>query len=397
MYFRLYLNYKFNFWVYINIYLEISMKKIIFNKLIIDVTKFFLLSSLSLSLIILVVQAVNFLDYISEDGHGLYTYFGITILNFPKIFSRVMPFCIFITIFYIINKYELKNELLIFWSIGVKKIKFINTLIIFSLLFLFLQLFLNLFIVPKSLDQAREFIRNSNIDFFPNLIKEKKFVDAVESLTIFVEEKKKNGELINIYLKDNLSSDQSQIIYAKKGSLIFNDERNLLELFDGNFIDVDKKKITTFSFKKTEFDLSKFKTKTTVFPKIQELDTKIIFLCLYKLQVNSDFNLGNTYLQCNDKTYSDIIEEAFKRSVKPLFIPLIVLISSLVVFYNKDNFLYTRFQFFLFFLVFFIIILSEISSRYIHDIQTTMIFSSLPIILFIISYLYLIFKLKEKL
>ena len=170
------------------------MKKIIFNKLILDVTKFFLLSSLSLSLIILVVQAVNFLDYVSEDGHGIYTYFGITVLNFPKIFSRVMPFCVFITIFYIINKYEVKNELLIFWNIGVKKIKFINTLVVFSIVFLTLQLILNIFIVPKSLDQAREFVRNSNIDFFPNLIKEKKFIDAVESLTLFVEKKRKNGE-----------------------------------------------------------------------------------------------------------------------------------------------------------------------------------------------------------
>ena len=93
--------------------------------------------------------------------------------------------------FYIINKYEFKNELLIFWNIGIKKIKFINTLVIFSLFFLTLQLILNVLIVPKSLDQAREFVRNSNIDFFPNLIKEKKFIDAVESLTIFVEEKKK--------------------------------------------------------------------------------------------------------------------------------------------------------------------------------------------------------------
>ena len=87
------------------------MKKIIFRKLILDVTKFFLLTSISLSLIILVVQAVNFLDYISEDGHGFYTYFGITTLNFPKIFTRIMPFCIFITIFYVIHNYELKNEL----------------------------------------------------------------------------------------------------------------------------------------------------------------------------------------------------------------------------------------------------------------------------------------------
>ncbi len=372
------------------------MKKIIFNKLILDVTKFFLLSSLSLSLIILVVQAVNFLDYVSEDGHGIYTYFGITILNFPKIFSRVMPFCVFITIFYIINKYELKNELLIFWNIGIKKIKFINTLVIFSLFFLTLQLILNVLIVPKSLDQAREFVRNSNIDFFPNLIKEKKFIDAVESLTIFIEEKKKDGELINIYLKDSLSEDQSQIIYAKKGKLIFNDKKNHLELYNGNFIDVDNKKITTFSFKKTEFDLSKYKTKTTIYPKIQELDTKIIFLCLYKLNIDKNFNLGKTFLQCNNETYGDVIEEAFKRGIKPLFIPLIVLISSLVLLYNKDNYFYSKFQYFLFFVVLTIIIISEVSSRYIYNIQSTLIFSFLPIILFLISYIFLIFRLREK-
>ena len=67
------------------------MKKIIFNKLILDVAKFFLLISLSLSLIIWVIQAVNFLDYIAEDGHGFKTYFLITMLNFPKILSRIIP------------------------------------------------------------------------------------------------------------------------------------------------------------------------------------------------------------------------------------------------------------------------------------------------------------------
>ena len=46
------------------------MKKIIFNKLILDVTKFFLLTSIKSFINNFVVQAVNFLDYISEDGHG---------------------------------------------------------------------------------------------------------------------------------------------------------------------------------------------------------------------------------------------------------------------------------------------------------------------------------------
>ena len=373
------------------------MKKIIFQKLISDVTKFFLLTSISLSLIILVVQAVNFLDYISEDGHGFYTYFGITALNFPKIFTRVMPFCIFITIFYVINKYELKNELIIFWNIGVKKIKFINVLVVFSIVFLLVQILLNNFIVPKSLDQAREFIRNSNIDFFPSLIKEKKFIDAVESLTIFIDVKNKDGELKNIYLKDNLSNDRSQIIYAKNGRLIFDNQKNYLILFDGSFIDIDKEKITTFSFKKTEFDLSKYKTKTTVFPKIQEIDTWNIFLCVYKLKFNENFDLPyNTFLNCTPSIYSDVIEETFKRGIKPFFIPVIVLLSSIVILINKDNFRYSKIQYFLFFIVFLVIVLSEVSSRYINNITTGIIFSILPALLFIFGYIYLFFQLREK-
>ena len=372
------------------------MKKIIFKKLIEDITKFFLLTSISLSLIILVVQAVSFLDYISEDGHGFVTYFGITILNLPKIYTRVMPFCIFITIFYIINKYEVKNELVLFWSIGIKKIKFINVLVTFSLFFFLFQLLLNNIIVPKSLDQARDFIRNSKIDFFPNLIKEKKFIDAVESLTIFVDSKTRDGNLKNIYLKDNLSDDRSQIIYAKEGQIIFDGNKNYLLLFNGNFIDVDKEKITTFSFKRTEFDLSKYKTKTTIYPKIQEINSFGIFLCLYKIKFNQNYNFPEKYfLRCNKDQYSDLIEEAFKRSIKPLFIPVIVLFSTLIIIFNKDNFRYNKIQYFLFSIVFLIIVFSEISSRYINNLSSTVIFSIIPLLLLMMGYIFLKVTLKD--
>ena len=372
------------------------MKKIIFKKLIEDITKFFLLTSISLSLIILVVQAVSFLDYISEDGHGFVTYFGITILNLPKIYTRVMPFCIFITIFYIINKYEVKNELVLFWSIGIKKIKFINVLVTFSLFFFLFQLLLNNIIVPKSLDQARDFIRNSKIDFFPNLIKEKKFIDAVESLTIFVDSKTRDGNLKNIYLKDNLSDDRSQIIYAKEGQIIFDGNKNYLMLFNGNFIDVDKEKITTFSFKRTEFDLSKYKTKTTMYPKIQEVNSFGIFLCLYKIKFNQNYNFPEKYfLRCNKDQYSDLIEEAFKRSIKPLFIPVIVLFSTLIIIFNKDNFRYNKIQYFLFSIVFLIIVFSEISSRYINNLSSTVIFSIIPLLLLMMGYIFLKVTLKD--
>ena len=372
-------------------------EKIIFNKLFIDVTKFLLLISLSLSLIIWVVQAVNFLDYISEDGHGLKTYFSITLLSFPKIFTRILPFSIFVAIFYILNKYEVKNELIIYWNIGIKKIKFINNLIIFSILLLFFQLFFKIFLVPNSLDLSREYIRNSNIDFFPNLIKEKKFIDSVKNLTIFVEKKNNNGELINIYLKDQMNKKKSQVIYAKSGKFLFKDNSNFLILNDGSFIDIADKKITSFDFKKTEINLSKYTTKTTLFPKVQEIQTKYLINCLYNLYLNKNFKSTSNFFICGKKSQPDIVEEIFKRIVKPFFIPVLVLIASLIILFNKDHFNYSKIQYTLFFIGFFILVISEISARYVTYSNIQIIFLILPITTFIVSYLYLLFKLKTKL
>ncbi len=372
------------------------MKKILFNKLFSDVTKFFLLISLSLALIIWVVQAVNFLDYISEDGHGIKTYFLITALNLPKIFSRIIPFCIFIATFYIINKYETKNELLIFWNIGIRKIRFINNLIYLSLFFLVVQILFNAFIVPSSQNLARDFIRSSNIDFFPNLVKEKKFIDTVSNLTIYVEKKDRNGNYENVYLKDKLDDEKSQIIYAKSGKIENINKKNFLILNDGKFIDVDEKKITTFEFKKTEFDLSKYTTKTTTFPKVQELRTLHLLECLSNLNSDKNYYKANKFMVCEQNLQISIKEEIFKRIFKPLFIPVIILVACIMVLFNKDYFKYSRIQYIIFTFGISIIIVSEILARWVESNNSFIIFLLIPLIIFSISYFFIINKLKFK-
>ena len=87
--------------------------------------------------------------------------------------------------------YEENNEILVFWTNGIKKISFLNVVVKYSLFFLILQLFLSLVIVPAAQDKARSFIRQSNIDYLPLLIKPKKFIDTVERLTIYSDKKEK--------------------------------------------------------------------------------------------------------------------------------------------------------------------------------------------------------------
>ena len=177
------------------------MKKILFRKLLIDCLIFLFISLISTSVIIWVFQAVNFLDIIVEDGRDFKVYFNYTLLNFPKIISKILPFAVFFSFFYVLNRYELNNELIIFWNFGVHKIQLANFLFVFSGILMIIQLILTTLVVPNSQNFSRSLIRNSSVDFFESFVKPKKFNDNIKGLTIYADEKNKDGSLKNIYLR----------------------------------------------------------------------------------------------------------------------------------------------------------------------------------------------------
>ena len=367
------------------------MKKLIFKKLLFDITVFFLISSVTLGLIVWVIQAVNYMDFITEDGHSLGIYFKYTLLSLPKILSRILPFILFISVFYSLIKLENNNELLVYWTYGISKLKFINILFIFSLIFLIIQIFLNIYVVPISLDKGRDYIKTSDLDFFPSLIKERKFIDTVSDLTIFVDKINNKGELVNIFLKDQIEDKESQIIHAKKGILQKKNGKNYLVLIDGEFINNLEGKVTNFSFKKTNFDLSKYSTKTTTHRKIQEVNIMVLVNCLKKLYLNTNYNEVKDFV-CDNNSLKNIKQETLKRIFKPFYIPAICLIASLLIFASKDSYVYSRVKIILFLLGIIALITSEISVRYSGlDNTKSLIFIGIPLMMIFIIY-SIIFK-----
>ena len=367
------------------------MKKLIFKKLLFEITTFFLISSITLGLIVWVIQAVNYMDFITEDGHSLDIYFKYTLLSLPKVLSRILPFILFISVFYNLIKLENSNELLVYWTYGISKLKFINILFIFSIVFLIIQIILNIYVVPLSLDKGRNYIKNSDLDFFPSLIKEKKFIDTVSDLTIFVDKINNKGELVNIFLKDQIEDKESQIIHAKKGILQKKNGKNYLVLIDGEFINNLEGKVTNFSFKKTNFDLSKYSTKTTTHRKIQEVNIMVLVNCLKKLYLNTNYNEVKDFV-CDNNSLKNIKQETLKRIFKPFYIPAICLIASLLIFASKDSYFYSRIKIILFSFGIIVLIASEISVRYSGlDNTKSLIFIGIPLIMIFIIY-SIIFK-----
>ena len=374
------------------------MKKIIFRKFLADCSTFFIISLVAASIIIWVFQAVNYLDIIIEDGRDYIVYLNYTLLSLPKIISKILPFAFFFSFSYVIAKYEMNNELIIFWNFGVSKISFVNLFLSFSVLLLFIQIIITAFIVPNSQTLARSIVRTADYNFVDHFIKIKKFNAAVNDLTIYTESKDKDGVYNNIYIKKNTNDENFQIIYAKKG-IIKNENNTKLELFDGENTTVINGKTTSFSFSKFEFNLSSFSTNIILVKKTQEHKTGELIECLKSLTGNKkNINeIKQRVRNCELKNLDNIISEIYKRLIIPLYLPSLMLIALLLIVHSKEKINYSNYRFKIFLIGILAIIFSELTLRFVNDsFNNNLIIILIPIILCLFLYNYFLLKFRIK-
>ena len=367
------------------------MKKIIFRKLLLDCLLFFFLALFGISSIIWVFQAVNFLDIMIEDGRNYNVYFNYTLLNFPKIVSRILPFALFFSFSYTFIKYETGNELIIFWNHGINKIKIINFFFWISILIMLIQILLLSIVVPKFQEIARSKLRTSDIDYFEGLIKPKKFNDTIKGLTIFAQEKNINNEFINIYIKKNNQKKGFQITFAKKGVFELKGSERILVLYDGQTLTQNGKNITNFNFSRSDFGLTNMDSHFITHKKIQEQTTKSLINCVRSIFKKTKEKIHN----CNKENPRNVYKELFKRTISPFYLPVLILISLLLILTSKENVRYNKNKYTIFIIGFGIIVLSESSLGYItNSLTKNTLIASLPIIFIFIIYFIFIYKLK---
>ena len=367
------------------------MKKIIFRKLLLNCLTFFLLALFGISTIIWVFQAVNFLDLMIEDGRNYNVYLNYTLLSFPKIISRILPFALFFSFAYTFIKYEASNELIIFWSHGVSKISIINFFFWISILIMLIQILLLTIIVPKSQELARSNLRSSNVEYFEGLIKPKKFNDTIKDITIYAENKNINGEFKNIYIKKNNLKKGFQITFAKKGVFEFKGNKKILVLYDGQTLNQNGNNVTNFDFSKSDFGITNMESHFINHPKLQEQSTISLINCLQFIFEIKQFNIIN----CNKDNPRNVYKELFKRLINPFYLPVLILISLLLILTSKENQKYNKNKFLVLITGIGTIILSESSLGYITDnLIRNISISTIPIIFVLITYFIFIYKLK---
>tara|TARA_B100000900_G_scaffold341260_1_gene304263 strand:+ start:276 stop:1397 length:1122 start_codon:yes stop_codon:yes gene_type:complete len=373
------------------------MEKILFRKFILDVSLRALIIIFTIGLIVWIIQAVNHLDFVIDDGHNFAIYFYYNLFNFPKIIHRILPFVFGISIFFELLRYEKNNELLIFWTNGVTKRKFILNLVNFAFVVMLIQILIGSIISPASQLKARTILKDSNMDFLPNLIKQGKFIDAVSGITIFINEKVSQDSYKNIFIQEgdlfDLKENNNQIIFAKEGILI-NENKKIFRLLNGKIISTNNNRLISFEFDKIDYNLSNLSSKTIKAAKIQELPSIKIIKCSLSLLSNKTY-LDDMF-RCERDRLKNLNQEIYKRFIKPFYIPLLALICCFLLTFSKvqNNFTLNTIKVFLY--VFLALVISETFMRYAEDSKSQFIFMmSVPIIFYFLIFNFLIKKVKS--
>jgi len=342
--------------------------------------------------IIWTIQAVNFLDLVTEDGHAFKIYLLYSFLTITKVLTKLIPFSFLAALILTILKFEKDNELIILWTSGVNKIHLVKLLFRISLLIMFLQLFMSSLVTPETLNKSRSLLKNSQLQFVSSLLKERQFNDAVKSLTIFVDKKNEDGTYQNIFIRDDAQAiskiSQSSTILARSGYVIESEKK--LFLFDGNIQKMDDEgNISLIQFEETTLNLSGLSTKTISEAKIQETSTKRLLDCL------TGRNTFTHNCNQNENNLSDAKIELNKRFGMPFFIPLIALICSFLFSSRQEKKISGLYKYIYFLIGFLILVGAEITVRYSGISFThTLTYYLIPVVLLPIIYLYLIKTFK---
>ena len=90
------------------------MKKTIYKYFFYEFLRYFTISLFALAVVVWTIQAVNYLDLITDDGHAFTVYFGYSILSLSKVITKLFPFCFLVAAVLTIIKLEKDNELMVF-------------------------------------------------------------------------------------------------------------------------------------------------------------------------------------------------------------------------------------------------------------------------------------------
>lgn len=209
--------------------------------------------------IVWTTQVLGRIDLVTDSGQSALTFFEVAALILPTVIPIVVPFALIIAVAQTLSTMNSDSELVVINAAGASRMTVIRPILILALGASVFSFVVDNVADPMARQRNRELIATSRADLLSLIIQEGTFRKIDEGLFVQVGERLPNGGLGGIFVADSREPNIDLVYYAKDGSFIERDSKQMLVMNDGV---IHRKapggEVSVISFDSYAFDLSEF-------------------------------------------------------------------------------------------------------------------------------------------
>ena len=278
------------------------------------------------------VQSLPRLDDIISNGQSGDVFIRVAVLMLPQVMLLVLPIAAFAATLYSTNQLFIDAEFIILMSIGKSNLSIAKAIFVFGAVVAICMYCLSLYFVPVSQKKLRAIMLEVRQNLTAQLIKDGRFFHPSESISIYIRESNKNGEMRGIFLTDAREPNIDLTYSAREAVLNETKDGLFLIMQDGLLQIANEKRIqlTTISFDRLGLSLNDFFPKSIVNYSVPKEVFPLKIIQAFKSIPGVDYN--------NEHDYKAEAHLKLATPLSPIALTLLALSTFLITGYRRKSF-----------------------------------------------------------
>jgi lipopolysaccharide export system permease protein len=182
----------------------------------------FLITLVSLTVVIWFTQAMRDFDLITSQPQTLLVFVGITGMIIPLLVMMIAPIALVIATAHVLNKLSSDSEIIVMNAAGASPWRLLRPFLAAALVVSLLVGIIAAYLSPRSLRELRDWGAQVRADILTNIVQPGRFT-TIGNLTFHIADRKQNGLLVGIFVDDRRDSGVHSTYLAEQGEIVKND------------------------------------------------------------------------------------------------------------------------------------------------------------------------------
>ena len=220
----------------------------------------FLITLVSLTVVIWFTQAMREFDLITSQRQTLLVFVGITGLIIPLLVMMIAPIALVMASAHVLNKLSSDSEIIVINAAGVSPWRLVRPFLAAAVVVSLLVSVIAAYVSPRSLRALRDWGAQVRADILTNIVQPGRFTTVGGNLTFHIADRRPNGLLVGIFVDDRRDPNEHATYLAEQGEIVKNDSGSFLVLDGGSIqrLQTGQRDPRIVTFNRYPFDLSQF-------------------------------------------------------------------------------------------------------------------------------------------